>query len=963
MPPRKRVNTAAIATPPAAGRELRKTSIPLKQAKFPSPNKRVRRTYGTKAPKHIPKLQKQDTLTQIWPRGWDGAEIDGEEEEEGEEGLVEDDKAVDGGLVILEEQETRRRSAKRMSGNIYGEGEDEEDDEDEGYMEKRKRRRRTAGDELEFMCKGEPKKSKKGRRKTLGDTPLSVSQQTLTQMVMSPMPSYGDGEGDDPIVDDLVYEVPNSSQYQPPFPRRRPATPKIVSKEQEKRDVDAYMPPPPQTPHRRPFRQEIPSSQSPVTPCSIHSRSGRTPLLEKSLNTPIPFCTNVKSTPTQLPSNTPRLVVRDTFDTEESQATRINSTPPKKSSPAKIVRFNLPDEITEDSDEEATQNEDDTSPILFPGLIRKAIPTEILDDIQEDWNRGTQIEPSFSIRDSNSTDLDDAEDANSPTQISERTSKFKDKLEILDSDEEGDFDSESESESETENDINISSTAGPSKEDLVVEDLCEVPVDNPEDDSLVSEVQNGEVLDDVSPDTCYGGTFGMETQFEAEQIVSSVESSKQTEVQVNSIAVPLDVVKPSRSSDGPLETSYHPEETQVPEGRSQFVSQRLSTQHVDDMEPRTADSDAFISIHPSQVKLIKNRTKGHIVKKWPLPSKTVRVWLYETDPKSRVKYMTTIGPAKHPRNSLDEQSEDNTAFNSKQSGTADYAYEIFDLYELSDPVSLNDIKEKGWFKAAPSKFIHVRPVPLDDLMANLLPPIFTRYDAEAESEVESEEEPENAPEYDPIVSSSNDTQEAEAQLVATIQQFTQPLAEVNSDPPVPETPDREDIDSEIQLPSIQTQTPQFLRPSQAETVDLTQLPGETPIHQSLPEIVWESPTRPVLSSTPQLPTPRVLESPTRRVPSSTPRFSRAKVPEYESSEYGDADRVSDSVVPFSISSSQFLTKSQMLPDSLINNSIPGPTMFVGDSDEEDEIEEIEEVEEVEVEDGEEEEDDDDDDEL
>ena len=48
--------------------------------------------------------------------------------------------------------------------------------------------------------------------------------------------------------------------------------------------------------------------------------------------------------------------------------------------------------------------------------------------------------------------------------------------------------------------------------------------------------------------------------------------------------------------------------------------------------------------------------------------------------------------------------------------------------------------------------------------------------------------------------------------------------------------------------------PQLPRPSQAETVDLSQ--SLTPRHQSTRDIVFESPTRPIFSSTPvALPTP------------------------------------------------------------------------------------------------------------
>jgi hypothetical protein len=38
-----------------------------------------------------------------------------------------------------------------------------------------------------------------------------------------------------------------------------------------------------------------------------------------------------------------------------------------------------------------------------------------------------------------------------------------------------------------------------------------------------------------------------------------------------------------------------------------------------------------------------------------------------------------------------------------------------------------------------------------------------------------------------------------------------------------------------------------------------------------------------------------------------------------------------------MASSQLLTKSQMLPESLLNDSVPGPPLFIQDSDDEDEL--------------------------
>ncbi|KAH8590641.1 hypothetical protein B0O99DRAFT_477959, partial [Bisporella sp. PMI_857] len=117
------------------------------------------------------------------------------------------------------------------------------------------------------------------------------------------------------------------------------------------------------------------------------------------------------------------------------------------------------------------------------------------------------------------------------------------------------------------------------------------------------------------------------------------------------------------------------------------------------MAPRTSDSDVFISIHPSQIKNIVNRTKDHEFRKWGLLPNTIRIWIYETAPKSRVKYMAAISSAKRPgKDSLDDQGLGNAEFNARPDGSAEYAYEILDLYKLANPVSFAEIKQRGWFK-------------------------------------------------------------------------------------------------------------------------------------------------------------------------------------------------------------------------------------------------------------------------
>jgi hypothetical protein len=377
-----------------------------------------------------------------------------------------------------------------------------------------------------------------------------------------------------------------------------------------------------------------------------------------------------------------------------------------------------------------------------------------------------------------------------------------------------------------------------------------------EDEPLQNNMQDEE--DGLQPETCYSD-IGHETQIKVEQLLTSNSNADATQAE--------DIL--ASKSQG-------------------MESQRLSTQQVKSMAPRAIHSDVFISIHPQHVTNIVNRTKDHEIRVWLMPDTVRRIWIYETAPVSTLKYMAVIGPAKRPGEILDERGIGNAEFNAKVDRTQ-YAYEILELYELADPLSLAQLKANEWVGGAIRKYEWVRPVVLDNLMANLKPPLF----------VEASWEQSGLP------STVTDTQEAEAQLLNTIRQFTQ-LA--SSQVPSSQFAKAQTETSEEVVPSSQHETPRNVvkatGPSQATTVDLTQT--QTPSRQSLAEILWESPTRPILSSTPiKLPTPR-------------------------SGEYHGPD----SLVLFSMASSQLLTKSQIFPESLLNDSIPGPPSFIQDSDDE-----------------------------
>ncbi|KAK8904303.1 hypothetical protein QC760_007720 [Botrytis cinerea] len=326
---------------------------PLHQTTFPEQKKRVTRNYGKKSKL---KLEDQDTLTQM---DW----VKLHEREELEKQIEDDIEDSEGDYV---EEESKRRT----------------------------KRRRTMGDEPEAKIK----KGSKNRRKTLGEEERipSFSTQTITQLDYWPL--SGAREPEEPEDDPSIYDVSVSSS--PAFQSLR-RSPRKIYKPATSGPVQLM--PPPQTPRHRKIL-EIPSSQSPATPTSSQfggsARKG-SPLKEQSTNGIVPF--SLRSNTITDTEKIPKLKIEDTYETgtDESQVFR---TPSKHSSPAKTVRFAIPDrsqlsfaEETPIKEEHATQRDFSPSPMRrFGTPAPKNMKFEILDSDAEDEEEESQIVPRIS---------------------------------------------------------------------------------------------------------------------------------------------------------------------------------------------------------------------------------------------------------------------------------------------------------------------------------------------------------------------------------------------------------------------------------------------------------------------------------------------------------------------------------------------------------------------------------------
>jgi hypothetical protein len=858
-----------------AGR-VYKSETPLRQSKLPVPKKRI--TYGKQVRPRV--RQVDNTLTQM-----DFLHVNYQVDEE------EDDYGDTGNGTV----------------------EQEEDMVDTASMKRGRKRRKTAGDE--------PSATPQYHTQTITQLDWSFNsaydeqrEHPLEEQPEEPsvketiVPPVGEPEQETPERD--LFDGPYSSSQ--PRPLRKS---KRVEELVKQTPIEPRMNPPPipsnsmlppQTP-RRPLPREIPSSQSPATPIS----ATRTPAKEHSINsTPIPFNagrvlrssplkrpallvqdtfetaadsnTQIRSTPPKLPT----LMVQDTFETATDVNTQVRSTPQKRSSPAKSVGFYIPEEPREVSEEGVDTLLDAEDSPLSPTYQKGS------DIFQHSPILG--LESPQEILDS------DAED--------EESEKFQ---AIAEFEHSHSHELEQEVEQNSGSDHIQESVATPVGQDSDGESLS--GHNDTVLTSMTAPIVQSSGEDEVGPETCYG-EIGLETQFEVDKLHTS------------------SVDKDNSGREEELSGAVDGSSTHSQFAHTQMESQRLSIQQVYAMAPRTIDSDIFVSIAHSQVLEFLDRSRDHLTRAWVIPQRTARIWMYEPKPASILRYMAEIGPVKRPGHLTNEEGKGNADFNKRKANSSWTACEIIELYELADPLSLPRLQASEWLMSSPRRYERVPPAVLDQLMANLMTPIFATADG------------------DILPSSATDTQEVEAQLMSTTQQYTRSSARnqsssvfssVPSSPPVKDRsrnvaehdeepsynvvnggeydvenssdrpvthPEFEVPEEEERIPSSQHTTPRQgtqIRPSQATTVDLTQT--QTPRHQSVREVVFESPIRNNRSSSP-------LRLPTLR---------RANRHENEAPE---------SLVPFSMASSQLLNKSQPLPDSLLADSVFVEPPFVVDSD-------------------------------
>lgn len=195
-----------------------------------------------------------------------------------------------------------------------------------------------------------------------------------------------------------------------------------------------------------------------------------------------------------------------------------------------------------------------------------------------------------------------------------------------------------------------------------------------------------------------------------------------------------------------------------------FESQRVPFERIQQLGPQTDRSDIIISVDPEQVEQITEGKKTHEFRNYRIPQTVGRIWIYVTRPVCALKYMAPISVAKEPGEILQEDlGIGNIDFNEGKG--SQFAYELKQVYELNNPVSLARMKENGWMEEAPAKYVYIPPAVLGELMANLRRAIFVEPGELQSSQIDMTEQ-----------------QEVEMQLRSDIAHSTQ-VGCVGSSPP------------------------------------------------------------------------------------------------------------------------------------------------------------------------------------
>ncbi|KAH8666273.1 hypothetical protein BX600DRAFT_435685 [Xylariales sp. PMI_506] len=333
-------------------------------------------------------------------------------------------------------------------------------------------------------------------------------------------------------------------------------------------------------------------------------------------------------------------------------------------------------------------------------------------------------------------------------------------------------------------------------------------------------------------------------------------------------------------------------------------SQRVPLDTISATGPVSDKSDIIISIYGDTVKKMVDGTKTHEFRAWKMPETVCRVWVYITKPTSELRYMCIFGPPQVP-GEIDEHGVGNMDFNQgKRASAQKYAYAIRQMYELNNPVSLKVMRDNGW-PTAPPLFAFVPPAIVGQLTSNLRNSVWAYRNEPTVFSAELS---------DPV-SEVSESQELANQIQSDIDHVTQ-LG----------SPDHKDFVSSPQSHSNLESSQSFCKASRVF--------ARPAIPRALNSLNTTLPSaKPTLSRSHGRKTQDVVASSQATTVSQASSSSPTRTAPVDLA--GIHDNSSPITSRRSLRSSQIPTRSQILPDSLLDGRIEEPPPIIWDSADDD----------------------------
>ncbi|KJZ74574.1 hypothetical protein HIM_05924 [Hirsutella minnesotensis 3608] len=372
---------------------------------------------------------------------------------------------------------------------------------------------------------------------------------------------------------------------------------------------------------------------------------------------------------------------------------------------------------------------------------------------------------------------------------------------------------------------------------------------------------------------------------------------------------------------------------------SQLYSQPLESQRVpiavlQSLPPPGARSDIILPIDDASLDPLLSGHVLHISKPFKIPDQVVRFWLLGD---AMLRYMVCVEPA-------DDASTD----------TARWRYTSKQVYELNNPMLEEDMREEGWFDGPISKYAYLPPAVVGQLLWNLRHAVFGDGSQDSDEDVPEEamlpptgkpgrrgsEQQGYAGDETPSTAGMTVSQQVDAQIHSDIAQSTQL---------VPSTPNAKHGDRKHHV--IVDTTPVKRHSVAAQKMPSSPSDAHDVVISSSPRLPLAPPRRPYSRPvpTPSQPLPRpsqattVSQASTPEKPQSHRQPSPGRVQvcrpiQQESSGSLAFLDSANSYASVAVSSSpapasQLLTKSQMLPETLLrDHSQPPAEIWDSDSD-------------------------------